>query len=117
MTTEANTPRRQRMVEDMNARKLCASTQRGPHSQLQTVRGVSQAISGEGHVRGYPPVPAAHRASACDLESIQKEMWSELFERLRVRILSARLPRGDARLLGCGLGDTPPSATLNLFAR
>jgi len=29
MTTEAITPLRQRMVEDMNARKLCAGTQRG----------------------------------------------------------------------------------------
>jgi hypothetical protein len=29
MTTEANTPLRQRMIEDMNARKLCAGTQRG----------------------------------------------------------------------------------------
>jgi integrase/recombinase XerD len=29
MTTEAITPLRQRMIEDMNARKLCAATQRG----------------------------------------------------------------------------------------
>ena len=29
MTTKAITPLRQRMIEDMNARKLCASTQRG----------------------------------------------------------------------------------------
>jgi integrase/recombinase XerD len=29
MTTTAITPLRQRMVEDMNARKLCAGTQRG----------------------------------------------------------------------------------------
>jgi hypothetical protein len=28
MTTEAITPLRQRMIEDMNARKLCAGTQR-----------------------------------------------------------------------------------------
>ena len=28
MTTEAITPLRQRMIEDMNARKLCAHTQR-----------------------------------------------------------------------------------------
>jgi hypothetical protein len=34
MTTEAITPLRQRMIEDMNARKLCAGTQRGPHPQL-----------------------------------------------------------------------------------
>src|ERR1700686_1627334 len=30
MTTEAITPLRQRMMEDMNARKLCVGTQRGP---------------------------------------------------------------------------------------
>ena len=29
MTTEAISPLRQRMIEDMNARKLCAGTQRG----------------------------------------------------------------------------------------
>ena len=29
MTTKAITPLRQRMIEDMNARKLCAGTQRG----------------------------------------------------------------------------------------
>jgi hypothetical protein len=29
MTTTAITPLRQRMIEDMNARKLCASTQKG----------------------------------------------------------------------------------------
>jgi hypothetical protein len=29
MTTEAITPLRQRMIEDMSARKLCAGTQRG----------------------------------------------------------------------------------------
>src|SRR6266581_1139108 len=29
MTTEAITPLRQRMIEDMKARKLCAGTQRG----------------------------------------------------------------------------------------
>jgi hypothetical protein len=29
MTTKAITPLRQRMIEDMNARKLCGGTQRG----------------------------------------------------------------------------------------
>jgi hypothetical protein len=29
MTTESITPLRQRMIEDMNARKLCAGRQRG----------------------------------------------------------------------------------------
>ena len=35
MSIDAVTPLRQRMIEDMNARKLCAE---GPHSQLQAVR-------------------------------------------------------------------------------
>ena len=29
MTTDVISPLRQRMIEDMNARKLCAGTQRG----------------------------------------------------------------------------------------
>ena len=31
MTTDTISPLRQRMIEDMNARKLCAGTQRSPH--------------------------------------------------------------------------------------
>jgi hypothetical protein len=81
----------------------------------------------------------SHRARACDLGSIQRKFGKlyELFEPLRVRVLSATvfspctlgkaidcavrqdqcIIRRDTRLLGCGLGDTPPSATLNLLAR
>jgi integrase/recombinase XerD len=44
MTTKAITPLRQRMIEDMNARKLCTGTQRGHIRALQAVRGVSTAI-------------------------------------------------------------------------
>jgi hypothetical protein len=42
MTTEAITPLRQRMIEDMTSRKLCAHTQ---HLQLQAVRRISQALT------------------------------------------------------------------------
>ena len=59
MSTESVTPLRQRMIEDMNARKLCAGTQRGHISQLQAVRCVSEAIARHGDGGGYPPVPAA----------------------------------------------------------
>ena len=45
MSTDAITPLRQRMIEDMNARKLCAGTQRSHISQLQAVRRVSRALS------------------------------------------------------------------------
>jgi hypothetical protein len=44
MSTDSVSPLRQRMIEDMNARKLCAGTQRGHLRGLQAVRGVSQAI-------------------------------------------------------------------------
>src|SRR5213076_1040637 len=40
------------------AQALCGHAER-PHPQLQAVRGVSEAISRDGDVRGYPPVPAA----------------------------------------------------------
>jgi hypothetical protein len=42
MNADIITPLRQRMIEDVNARKLGAGTQRG--TQLQAVRGVSQAV-------------------------------------------------------------------------
>jgi len=44
MSTPTVSPLRQRMIEDMNARKLCAA-RRGPHPQLQTVRRVSEAVT------------------------------------------------------------------------
>jgi hypothetical protein len=44
-------------------RHECAQAVRGhaegTHPQLHAVRGVSEAISRDGHVRGNPPVPAA----------------------------------------------------------
>ena len=43
MTTMAITPLRQRMIEDMSARKLCVHAE-GPHPQLQAVRSISEAI-------------------------------------------------------------------------
>jgi hypothetical protein len=39
MSTDAVTPLRQRMIEDMNARTL------GAHSQLQAFRRISEAIA------------------------------------------------------------------------
>ena len=44
MSTDTVSPLRQRMIEDMNARKLCAGTQRGHIQQLQAVRRVSEAV-------------------------------------------------------------------------
>ena len=59
MSTDTVSPLRQRMIEDMNARKLCAAHAEGPHPQLQAVRRVSEAVARHGHSRGHPPVPAA----------------------------------------------------------
>ena len=44
MSTEAISPLRQRMIEDMNcAQALCAHAEE-PHLQLQAVRCISQAV-------------------------------------------------------------------------
>jgi hypothetical protein len=47
MSTDAVTPLRQRMIEDMDARKLGAHSQ--PHLQLQAFRCISQVIARYGH--------------------------------------------------------------------
>jgi hypothetical protein len=44
MSTNNVSPLRQRMIEDMNSRKLCAGTQRGQHQQLQAVCCLSEAL-------------------------------------------------------------------------
>lgn len=38
MTTDTISPLRQRMIEDMNARKAVRGHAEGPHQQLQAVR-------------------------------------------------------------------------------
>ena len=45
MSTDIITPLRQRMIEDMNARKLVCRHAERPHSQLPAVRRVSRAVS------------------------------------------------------------------------
>ena len=56
MSTDAISPLRQRMIEDMSARKLNPHT---PHQQLQAVRRVFEALARHGYSRRDPPVPAA----------------------------------------------------------
>ena len=51
MSTSTISPLRQRMIEDMNARKLGAAHAEEPHSQLQAVRCISQAVARYGHAR------------------------------------------------------------------
>ena len=58
MGTATVSPLRQRMIEDMNARKLCAGTQRG-HIQGCKRFAASQATPGYRHGGGHPPVPTA----------------------------------------------------------
>ena len=43
MSTEAISPLRQRMIEDMNSRKGCTHAEE-PHLQLQAVRCISRAL-------------------------------------------------------------------------
>ena len=59
MSTDAVGALRQRMIEDMNARKLCAGTQTRPYPQLQAVRRVSSIAHLTWPPRGRPPLPAA----------------------------------------------------------
>jgi hypothetical protein len=45
MSTDSISPLRQRMIEDMNARKTLRWDAEGPHPQLQAVRCFPQAFS------------------------------------------------------------------------
>ena len=61
MSTDSVSSLRQRMIEDMNARKLCAGTQRG-HIGSCKVRGISEAIPGHGDIGGHSfPMLSTHR--------------------------------------------------------
>ena len=60
MSTDFISPLRQRMIEDMNARKLCAAYAKGPTSAvadglLLFLKHSPDTASGGGH----PPVPTA----------------------------------------------------------
>ena len=48
MSTDSISPLRQRMIEDMNARKLGAHTEK-PSQQLQAVRRISETPARHGH--------------------------------------------------------------------
>jgi hypothetical protein len=52
MSVEVVSPLRQRVIEDMNARKLGAHSQRSPHLQLQAFRCISEAVA---RVAGIKP--------------------------------------------------------------
>jgi len=69
MSTVTVSPLRQRMIEDMNARKLCAGTQRGHIHSCKRFAAFFKAVPGRAHGGGYPPVfncifPRRARASA-----------------------------------------------------
>ncbi len=59
MSTDTVSSLRQRMIEDMNARKLCAGTQRGHIRSCKQFAAFLKRIPGHGYMGGYPPVPAA----------------------------------------------------------
>jgi hypothetical protein len=54
MTTEVVSPLRQRMIQDMNARKLCP-----PRSGATSEAASSSTLSRHGHGRGHPSLPTA----------------------------------------------------------
>ena len=45
MSTDAVTPLRHRMIEDMKARKILCGHAEGPHSQLQAVCRISHSVT------------------------------------------------------------------------
>ena len=49
MSTDAISPLRQRMIEDMNARKLCAHTQRGHIRSCRRFAAFLEAFSRHGY--------------------------------------------------------------------
>ena len=59
MSTDAVTPLRHRMIEDMNARKLSAGTQRGHIHSCKRFAAISLSLSRHRDDGGYPPVPVA----------------------------------------------------------
>jgi hypothetical protein len=58
MGTDAISPLRQRMIEDMSARQLHPVTQKG-HVRLQAVCGIPEALARDRYRRGYSSIPAA----------------------------------------------------------
>ena len=60
MSTDTTvSPLRQRMIEDMAARKLGPPFAAQPHLQLQAVRGIPQALARHGDRRRHSRLPAA----------------------------------------------------------
>jgi len=54
MSTDTISPLRQRMIEDMNARKLCAATQTGHIRIAEIGRDIDAPSSGQHHIaRGH----------------------------------------------------------------
>ena len=59
MSTDTVSPLRQRMIEDMNARKLCAGTQRGHIRSCKRFAAFLKRSPDTATAGGHPPVPAA----------------------------------------------------------
>jgi len=59
MSTDTVGSLRQRMIEDMNARKLCSGTQRGHIRSCNQFAAFLKRSPEHGDIGGYPPVPAA----------------------------------------------------------
>ena len=98
MSIDVVSPLRQRMIEDMTARKLSAGTQKAPHQQLQAVRCVSPSVHRHGQRRGHSPVPAAPRRDRD--EHLQPQSHHD-----RAAVL---VPRDAAAVGPCGRDLSPP---------
>ena len=59
MSTDSISPLRQRMIEDMNARKLCAATQKGHIRSCRRFAAFLKRSPRHGYGGGHPPVPTA----------------------------------------------------------
>ena len=98
MSIEATSPLRQRMIEDMNARKLCAGTQRGHIRSCKRFAAFlkrSPDTAKPDDIRRFQLHLAETGVSICNSQS--RHDWAE--------VLVAR----DAAAIGFGRGDLSPA--------
>jgi hypothetical protein len=87
MSTDTISPLRQRMIEDMNARKLCAGTQKGPPQRADSLRiPASENLHRRRH-RAFGPLKSKEVANYGDLNR-----WTVCFERLQATHRLASTP-------------------------
>ena len=99
MSTVTVSPLRQRMIEDMDARKLSAGTQRGHIHSCKRFAAFLKRSPGHGHGGGYPPVSTASFP----------ETGASICNRNRIMTRAAVLVSRDVAATGsCGRDLSPP---------